>query len=548
MATITNPILPGFNPDPSICRVGDDYYIATSTFEWWPGVQIHHSRDLVNWRLLTHGLKDPKLLDLIGDQASHGVWAPCLTHDGEKFHLVYSNVRQCIHRFWDVHNYVVTARDIMGPWEGPVYLNASGFDPSMFHDPDTGRKWVVNMLFDYRPNRNVFDGIVLQEYDARQRKLIGPIKNIFRGTDLKWTEGPHLYKRDGWYYLMCAEGGTSWGHAVTMARSRQIEGPYEVDPTNPIVTSREHPELPLQKAGHASIVETQKGEWYLVHLCARPLTAPGKVEGDARRCVLGRETAIEKMCWTEDGWLRQTPPEALEGAAAQPSGSNLARVTVPGPNLPAHPFKEPVTGPTRDDFDSPTLSVHLSCLRTPPEESWLSLKARPGHLRLTGRETLFSRHHTSLVAHRLQHFKATVTTCVEFVPTAPTQLAGLVAYYDDGDFYYIYLQGDEKLGPCLGILKTINRNTMQPPNVPIDIGGATCVHLRATFDHQALRFSYSLDGQTFIDATADLDATRLSDETGFPRFTGAFVGMTAWDLTGQRLPADFDYFEYVGQG
>jgi len=544
MSTIQNPILPGFNPDPSICRLGDDYYIATSTFEWWPGVQIHHSRDLVQWRLLTHGVKDARQLDLLGDQASHGVWAPCLTHDGERFHLVYSNVRQCIHRFWDVHNYVITAKDIMGPWEGPVFLNSSGFDPSMFHDPDTGRKWVVNMLFDWGPNKNVLDGIVLQEYDPKQRKLMGPITNIFRGTDIKWTEGPHLYKRDGWYYLMCAEGGTSWGHAVTMARSRKIEGPYEVDPANPIVTSRGHPELPLQKSGHASFVDTPSGP-YLVHLCARPVQARlseqdlAKDPSGGRRCILGRETAIQKMCWTAEGWLR------MADADGKPSGSNLAQVTVPGPKLPVHLFDEAVTGPVRDDFDAPKLNTHFSPLRVPPDESWLSLKARPGHLRLIGRETLFSRHHTSLVGRRIQHLKATATTCVEFHPTRPTQMAGLVAYYDDSDFYFLYLTADEKLGPCLSIYKMINRNGMQPPNVPVDIGGATRVHLRASLDHQVLRLAYSLDGKNFTEVTGDLDATRLSDETGYPRFTGAFFGMTAWDLSGEHLPADFEYFEYT---
>ncbi len=547
MNTITNPILPGFNPDPSICRVGDDYYIATSTFEWWPGVQIHHSRDLAHWRLLTHGVKDPAHLDLVGDRSSDGVWAPCLTHDGDRFHLVYSNVRMCGNRTWDVHNYLLTASDIRGPWEGegkgPVYLNASGFDPSMFHDPDTGRKWVVNMLFDYRQGRSVFAGIILQEYDPKRRRLVGPIRNIFQGTELMWSEGPHLYKRDGWYYLMCAEGGTSYGHAVTMARSRTIEGPYEVDPTNPIVTSRDHPELPLQRSGHASIVDTPTGQWYLAHLCGRPLQAladrADKLPDDPRRCILGRETAIQRMAWTADGWLR------MADGRGKPTGSNLAQLQCPGSDLSPHPFEEDVTHPGRDDFDGRELNVHFSTLRTPPDESWCSLTARPGHLRLVGRESLFSRHHTSLVARRLQHFKAVATTCVEFKPTTHLQMAGLTAFYDDCDYYFIYLHADEKLGPALGIIKVIDGQLMQPGHVPIDIGGVLKVHLRAAFDHQVLHLSYSLDGKAFTDAAGDLDATRLSDEAGRRgRFTGAFIGMTACDLSGQHLHADFDYFDY----
>src|SRR6478672_113048 len=285
---IRNPILPGFNPDPSILLVGEDYYIATSTFEWFPGVQIHHSRDLETWRLLTRSLRRASQLNMLGDPDSCGIWAPCLSHDGERFYLIYTDVKRYGRTsvggasgasLRDFHNYLVTAKTIEGDWSDPVYINGSGFDPSLFHDDD-GRKWFVNMLWDHRPGNNRFAGIVLQEYLVKERRLTGERKNIFPGTALGYTEAPHLYKRNGWYYLLTAEGGTSWSHAVTMARSRNLIGPYELHPDTYIMSARQRPDVELQRAGHASLVETQNGETYLSYLVGRPLRNRG-------RCTLG---------------------------------------------------------------------------------------------------------------------------------------------------------------------------------------------------------------------------------------------------------------------
>ena len=304
---IANPILRGFNPDPSIVRVGDDFYIATSTFEWYPGVQIHHSRDLVHWRLAARPLNRATQLDMLGDPDSCGVWAPCLTHADGLFHLVFTDVKRYGRTttagasgasLRDFHNYLVTSPTIDGDWSDPVYLNSSGFDPSLFHDDD-GRKYLLNMLWDHRPGQNRFAGIVLQEYAPADRKLVGVRRNIFKGTPLGLTEAPHLYKRDGFYYLITAEGGTAWGHAVTMARSRTLLGPYELHPDVYILSARNRPDAALQRAGHADLVDTAAGETYMVYLCGRPLPNRG-------RCPLGRETAIQPMTWGADGWLRTT--------------------------------------------------------------------------------------------------------------------------------------------------------------------------------------------------------------------------------------------------
>ena len=272
---ITNPILPGFNPDPSICRVGDDYYVATSTFEWFPGVQIHHSKDLVHWELIGHALRETRLLNLKGVPSSGGVWAPALSYADGLFYLCYTVVHQHEAATKDTPNFLTTASSIEGPWSDPVFINSSGFDPSLFHDDD-GKKYWLNMVWDHRPDRHPFYGIVLQEYDPESKKLAGKPELIFKGSPIRLTEGPHLYKRNGYYYLLTAEGGTEYEHAVTLARSHDLLGPYELHPQNPILTSSGKPELSLQKAGHASLVETQGGEWYMPHLCGRPLSGTNR--------------------------------------------------------------------------------------------------------------------------------------------------------------------------------------------------------------------------------------------------------------------------------
>ena len=241
------PILKGFNPDPSIIRVGDDYYIATSTFEWFSGVQIHHSKDLINWRVISHPLNRVSQLDMRGVPDSCGVWAPCLSYNNGIFYLVYSNVKSFDGVWKDTPNYLVTTDDILGDWSEPIFLNASGFDGSLFHDDD--EKYYVSMLVDHRGGK-FFGGIILQKYSDKDKKLIGLVHHIFNGTELGKTEGPHIYKKSAFYYLITAEGGTEYGHAVTMARSKNILGPYGVHPENPIISTRWNPNHPLMIPKH----------------------------------------------------------------------------------------------------------------------------------------------------------------------------------------------------------------------------------------------------------------------------------------------------------
>lgn len=516
---IRNPILPGFHPDPSLVRVGGDFYLATSTFEWFPGVRIFHSRDLQHWRLIATPLDTLDFIDIRGVTASGGVWAPCLTHDGEYFHLIYSNTRSFVGPVWDVVNYLTRARDITGPWSSPVTLNRSGFDPSLFHAPD-GRKWLLNMIQDPRPGRHRFGGIVRQEYDPHAETLIGEPKVIFRGSPLGITEGPHLYFHNDWYYLMTAEGGTGYEHAVTMARSRDLDGPYTIDPENPLLTSL-HSDAVLQKAGHGCLVDTPQGEWYLAHLCGRPLPPH-------QRCILGRETALQKVIWSEDGWLRLA------------HGGRTPALEVPAPDLPKHPWP---ANPETILFDGPTLPPVLQTLREPPAGDWLTLHERPGWLRLYGRYSLFSPFEQSLVGHRIQHFQCATGTRLDFSPDHYLQTAGLAAFYDDQHWFYLQVTHDEALGRVLRLI--INeqhqlREAIDP--IPLPEGP---VQLGADLDAPTLRFRYATPEDQWTDLAPELDASLLSDEVGTRfRFTGAFFVLCAQNHSHRRIPADFAFLRY----
>jgi xylan 1,4-beta-xylosidase len=527
MALIENPILRGFNPDPSIVRVGDDYYVATSTFEWYPGVQIHHSRDLVHWRLAARPLSRSSQLDLRGDPDSCGVWAPCLTYADGRFHLVYTDVKRYGRMgasFRDFHNYLVTSPQIDGDWSDPVHLNSSGFDPSLFHDED-GRQYLVNMLWDHRPGRNRFGGIVLQEYSAAARRLVGERRLIFTGTSLGLTEGPHLYKRAGWYYLIVAEGGTGWGHAVTMARSRDLHGPYDLHPDGPILTARDRPDAPLQRAGHADLVDTPDGQTYMVFLCGRPLRNRG-------RCTLGRETAMQRMAWSDDGWLRVA------------GGDRVPALTVPGPAVPPHPFPPE---PVRHDFDEPRLPASFQWLRSPWPAELFSLTARPGHLRLYGRESIGSLFRQALVARRQQAHCYAARTRMWFDPAHFQQMAGLVCYYGAAKFHYLHVSHEPDAGRIIRVLSTspdFVQGEQWTVAEPLPDGP---VELRVEVDEERLRFGYRVGEAAWTWLPQIFDASALSDEAtvpGQPNFTGAFVGMACQDLAGTAGPADFDWFEY----
>jgi xylan 1,4-beta-xylosidase len=518
-----NPILPGFNPDPSILRVGEDYYIATSTFVWQPGIRLFHSRDLDSWALVGHALRGAH--DLRGYPAHGGIWAPSLSRDpaGGRFHLTYSLVRSTRGGYFDVDNFVVSAEGVRGPWSAPAYLNSVGFDPSLFHDDD-GRHWLVTLEWDPRDGYEHPGAIVLEEWDPETRGLRGETRRIFRGaTDRGCLEAPHLYKRDGWYYLLAAEGGTGFGHGATLARSRDVAGPYDPAPVNPFLTSNPaphfgrndpdhlrpalfNPAAELQKAGHASLVDTPAGEWYVAYLCARPVGG---------RSVLGRETAIQRVEWTDDGWL------ALAG------GGTLPRLGT-GEREPER---------VRDDFGGPALDPRLSTLRRPLAGDWAGL--RDGRLTLRGGDNLTSRFDVSLLATRLQDFEAVAETRVSVQPRHFSHSAGLVVVYDEKNFAYLRVYRSESLGgTAVGIVVVQDgaKRELLADRVRVDAGD---VVLQARLSDGTLRFAWGDDRRPIGPA---LDATFMSDEAT-RGFTGTMVGVACVDAHRKDLLARFDWFD-----
>ncbi len=536
---IQNPILRGFNPDPSIIRVGEDYYIATSTFEWFPGVQIHHSRDLEHWRLLTRPLDRISQLDLRGVGASQGVWAPCLTYDKGIFYLVYTVVTAFYCNMYDTHNYIVTAENILGPWSEPVEVSSFGFDPSLFHDED-GRKYMVMMVTDHRAPKKYAGRLIVQEYDPVKQKVIGDFHEVYQGKNI-FLEGPHLFKRNGWYYLFCADTGTGEGHGQTMLRSRHIFGPYEMDKPDfgnrsseteaySILTSRHTPDHPIQKAGHADLVETQNGEWYIVHLCGRPLSQRNPADAPrfagSRRYMLGRETAIQKVYWTEDGWLRLA------------NSTNVPDETLPAPDLPACVWPKE---PERDDFNSPALRLPWQFLRVPLTERDYSLTEKSGFLRLYGGNGLGTRFKQSLIAQRLTEVNAVIETSLYFEPRYFKQMAGLILLYDNDNYLYLHVTLDEELGKVITLLKAENKKYASPFGY-IPVPENNPIKLRLVLNHGNVSFSWNTNAE-WHSLGPETDASFLSDEACMEGwFTGTMVGLCCQDLTGFHQPADFDYF------
>lgn len=573
MRMIQNPVLRGFSPDPSVVRVGDTYYVATSTFEWFPGVRIYRTKDLEHYEQLPSPLVRESQLHMEGNPDSCGVWAPDLSWDGERFWLVFTDVKtRGTADYFNTHNYIVWTYDIMGEWSEPVYLNSAGFDPSLFHDTD-GRSYLVNMI-------NGFKGIRVQEFDKETKKLTGPAKNVCAGTRRGFTEGPHIYHIGEWYYLMMAEGGTSYEHCEVLCRSRDLWGGYEEDPGNPILTSDREDRNALQKCGHADLVQTQSGEWYLFHLCARP---------DERGvCVLGRETAVQKVFWNEDGWLRlsaggrygRMTAEAPVGygdcdglTTGGPAGSWKDGTEGADKGTGEEPSAEKYadrTGGFEEEFDRPVLDPSFSTLRVPPEKV-LSLTARKGWLRLYGHEFLTSCFRTSLLARKQSCRKSRMECGMEFSPRSEQQGAGAAYFYDTHNFYLLILTKDGSGSDVLRFLRcrsgAVEVLAEQPlsgdgeadgtwkevpdasweetPDGSERYGQGRMLHLRIETDksgEQAV-FSWSRDGQTYI-KVAEADTEILTDEHCVG-FTGAHFGVYCHDMADQSDHADFKYFRVL---
>lgn len=509
-AVYTNPVLPGFFPDPSIVRVGEDYYLVNSTFQYFPGIIISHSKDLVHWEQIGHVFTDSKDLDLSGFRDGCGVWAPDISyHDGE-FYIFYCLVELSRDRKVNVRgNYMVKSKSIHGPWSKPVQLTDEGNDPSHFVDDD-GTHY---MLYAAGTPKGTATKFVKLSPDC-SKVTEGPYWMSW-GPERGHPEGPHLFKKDGYYYHHMA-AGSGWyeGHHQVIARSTNIFGPYEPSPHNPFIAQLDK-SSPIQHQGHAKLVETQKGDWWAVYLCQR------RTQGKSQ---LGRETGLDKVDWLPDGW------PVLNGGRG-PSVTNAV------PDLPSAPVAQL---PAKDEFKEPILGDRWQFLRNPDPEGF-SLTERPGFLRIrTGKADLDSAEIRNVILQREVSKNYTAETRLDFAPRMGEE-AGMVCMYDGSSFIKFGLTG--KAGDLRLILEECRKKVRKTiAEVPVVKPGP--IFLRITVRGLSRTFSYSYDGKTWSDAGAVPDAGFLSDEgTSYWGFTGTTVGVYAIDKgSGNAIPADYDWF------
>ena len=543
---VQNPILRGFHPDPCFCKAHGKYYLATSTFQWLPGVSLYESDDLATWRSVGGALPD---LDLRGIPDSAGVWAPDLTFDEETglFWLVYTVAKQIDGFFKDVENYVVTAPSIEGPWSEPVFINASGFDPGVYHE--NGRHYVLNPQWDPRPlpGHHKFNGLVMQEFSLEQG-LIGEARVVLGNEDaVNWLrEGPHIMAHDGWHYIACAEGGTGRRHRIRMARSRELWGPYEVC-QEPLVCAW-CADTPIRKAGHGNFVQDDAGNWYVCHLCARYLpnadgSAPVFDEHEAGISPLGRETAIQPVVWI-DGWSRLASDSIAPAAEIDIKGVRPLLCQMPGE---AGYRYETSFAPSADLWREEWLAPRrIDAERTCCTDDGLAVAGGDSP------SSLFDR---TGVSRRATSFNWRAETTLSFAPIHYNQTAGLLVEYDSRAFRYLNVSWDEEHG-CRVIDVLTNDNgafTMPLGNeariaVPAD---AESIHLATEVHNADLQFFYAFDGDAWSPVLAEdgapltLDAAVMSDElvNGWT-YTGTMVGVTCVDTWNKTADATFVRFTY----
>ncbi|MDR1862113.1 MAG: glycoside hydrolase family 43 protein [Candidatus Ancillula sp.] len=583
---LSNPVLPGFNADPSFVRGLDEfgntvYYIANSTFEYFPGVQIHRSYDLLNWELVARPLDSVELLDMKGDPDSGGIWAPDLSYADGKWWLIYTDVKVTEGSFKDCTNYLTTADSVFGPWSTPVKLTNSGFDASLFHDED-GKKYLVNMYWDPREYKHPFAGIQCTEYSVTEQRLLPETSRIiYHGTNVKLVEGPHLYKlktpAGEFYYLFAAQGGTTYTHQEVVARAKTLDGVFETQPGGfegePFLTAYDTPFNYLQKCGHGALVEVggasktgdvTQNEWYFAHLTSRPVKNPLSSEIDPRGyCPLGRESAIQKVAWNQDGW-----PEIVGGK----QGAQF--VEVPELEVPAQ-----VPNVHQGNREAYALPFDFQTLRIPftselgkyeKAESCAGGTAKNGQsderdcfgeLTLYGRESLLSLHTQAHVLRRWQSLNFEATVKVEYDPSTYQQSAGLSAYYNTQHWSALSITNrgnslpgglDNPSARMLQITKTDRGNQtsiLSVNSITVLIPDGADVWLRLSVCDSTYYYSFSYDGYNFTILPFTGSTTELSDDYtlesygGF--FTGAFVGLFNVDGTGLGIPAKFSEFEYT---
>jgi len=520
----SNPIISGFAPDPSIVRVEGDFYLINSTFEYFPGIPIYHSEDLINWELIAHALHDPGQVELSRIKSSDGIHASTIRyHDGTFYVITTNNIDG------EMTNFIVTATDPRGPWSDPqVLVGAPGIDPSLFFDDD-GRVWYVGNRIPPDPEFPGQAEIWLQEVDIDAMALVGERHYLWRGCcGGVWAEGPHLYKKDGYYYLLISEGGTAYEHALSIAISKEISGPYQNNPRNPVLSHRQLSyDYPISGVGHADLVELADGRWYAVLLGWRLV--------DGVHGILGRETFLVPLIWETEPY-----PWKEEKLTFPVFGPATGKVELRYPSPFGGAGRQDERG-FLDSFDGDTLALEWNFRRT-PDNHFHNLGENPGSLRLQLQPGAISaREQYSFVGIRQRHFEFDVKTRMEFAP-ARQEEAGIVAIQNDRSAFLMTLAAGSD-GNVIRVMQSRHGESTQLAAVPYD--GDT-VFLRISGDYLRYNFQFSADGKDWTSLAGDVDGTALSPAVidGY-NYTGVYVGLyaTSNGVESENF-ADFDFFNY----
>jgi len=502
--TFQNPILKGFYPDPSVCRVGDDYYLVTSSFEYFPGVPIFHSKDLVNWRQLGHCLTRKSQIDLMKTSSSDGVWAPTIRFHNNTFYMIVSNVTRSP---WNPINFYVTATNPAGPWSEPIIVDQgekSGIDPDLFFDDD-GKAYYL---------RNDSKGIVIAEIDINTGKFLSPFYAIWSGTGAPHPEAPHIHKRGEYYYLIIAEGGTGPYQRESVARSKNILEGYKANSHNPILNHTMRANHPIQCTGHADFVQTPDGEWWAVFLGKRSAYFEGF------NSVLGRETFLAPVIWTSDNW-----PIIGSGGFVEDQ--------MKAPNIESQKWEDEQS---IDEFNDQNLGFQWNYLRNPFESNY-SLTKYKGKLSLTGSAlNLNSGLNPTFIGRRQQYFHCEASTQLTFVANSENEEAGLTIFMDEDHHYEIFLtvRNNKKVISVRLTIGSLSSETVY------DIFNEKNAELRILATTEEYKLQYKKN-DSFV--TLDSGETKYLES---PQYTGAYFGIYATG-NGKKCLNDaiFDWFGYV---
>ena len=537
MLECMNPILAGFYPDPSICRVGDDYYLVNSTFAYYPGIPVFHSKDLARWKLIGYVIDRPDQLNYDSLGVSRGIFAPAIRYHDGLFYVTCTFVD-------GGGNFVVTAKDPGGPWSKPVWLpQVSGIDPSLFFD-DNGQAYLIHNSA-APDNKPLYEGhrtIRIRGFDVNRLRVKDNERILVNGgTDLSekpvWIEGPHIFKVKGSYYLIAAQGGTAENHSEVVFRSNDVEGPYLPYGDNPILTQRDLDparESPITCTGHADFVETPEGRWWAVFLGCQPY--PPYSENYYNT---GRETYLAPISW-ESGWPTILPHSQVV----------QRHYPCPLPSI-AQKYVAQYSGDFeyKDNFNSGRLDLNWEFLRA-PKEKWYSLAKRPGFLSMRLRpETCAGKGNPSFLARRQQHANSSATAVMKFRPRGENEKAGLLVFQNETHYYYLCasLEGNQ---PVIQVFRSSNSNEMMELLASRKIASKEAgreIYLRIESRGNVYSFAYSSDREQWDLVKDSVDGTFLST-----RIAGGFVGcMYALYATSLGKPAEnvcyFDWFKYKGE-